>query len=591
MNNLNKLLFIGFFLSLPGVLVLGQSINNSLVSADAAGSFYVRDYGAEGDGQTNDRATIQAAIDAAANAGGGEVILDQSRTYKTGNLLLKSNVTLVIESGARLKASSNFNDWDPPLKCRTGNADIIQIAKANNVGISGGGNIEGTSSFECELEGCCEGCRVGPGGIGIYDSSNINISQIKITNSAAATIVMNSCDHVTINGVTIDNITHDSLPSAQCDDGIDILNSQYVTVKNCDIYTNEDAIAIKGAEAGWSLGGDLVGGVKKSETETAHDILIENNRVRTFENGLGLEIGYEVNTEIYNVWWRNNTIQPPEGEFNYDYDVDITVPAPGSWSSRTIQGVSQVHNIYYENNTHVDGSLAKFHISSPPSDDYCVYYDIYWNGNHVGPSGDNKYSFVLTAEECGGGSNCSCVSWQNQGCGQGGCATDEMYQTRSCTPSNCSSQSHCINDTQCTPSPPVCNDNGICDSGEDTQHCPDDCPAPAPPAVCNDNGICDSGEDTQHCPDDCPAPAPPADGRLTADFNCDNYVNIYDFGNLMSCWGSAYDPNHPYNCAGGALSALCGSPDLTGDNKVDVNDLGVLLSGWQAESDNIEQLN
>ena len=59
----------------------------------------------------------------------------------------------------------------------------------------------------------------------------------------------------------------------------------------------------------------------------------------------------------------------------------------------------------------------------------------------------------------------------------------------------------------------------------------------------------------------------------------------------MSCWGSAYDPNHPYNCAGGALSALCGSPDLTGDNKVDVNDLGVLLSGWQAESDNIEQLN
>ena len=113
---------------------------------------------------------------------------------------------------------------------------------------------------------------------------------------------------------------------------------------------------------------------------------------------------------------------------------------------------------------------------------------------------------------------------------------------------------------------------------------------PSPP-VCNDNGICDSGEDTQHCPDDCPAPAPPADGRLTADFNCDNYVNIYDFGNLMSCWGSAYDPNHPYNCAGGALSALCGSPDLTGDGQVDVNDLGVLLSGWQAESDNIEQLN
>ena len=56
-------------------------------------------YGAVADGVTNCAAAIQQAVDAAAAAGGGRVIVPAGR-FLSGSVLLKDNVELHLESGA-----------------------------------------------------------------------------------------------------------------------------------------------------------------------------------------------------------------------------------------------------------------------------------------------------------------------------------------------------------------------------------------------------------------------------------------------------------------------------------------------------------
>jgi polygalacturonase len=67
----------------------------------------IGDFGAIGDGTTNDQLAIQAAIDSVASGGGGTVIIPSGKTFCTGSLELTSNVTLHLEAGAVLTGSAN----------------------------------------------------------------------------------------------------------------------------------------------------------------------------------------------------------------------------------------------------------------------------------------------------------------------------------------------------------------------------------------------------------------------------------------------------------------------------------------------------
>ena len=60
----------------------------------------VKDFGAKGDGITNDQKAIQKAIDACSKTGGTVVM--KNGTFLTGQLLLVSNLTLQIDKTATL---------------------------------------------------------------------------------------------------------------------------------------------------------------------------------------------------------------------------------------------------------------------------------------------------------------------------------------------------------------------------------------------------------------------------------------------------------------------------------------------------------
>ena len=66
--------------------------------------YYVTNYGAKGDGKAFDTKSINAAIDAAANAGGGTVYFPAGN-YLSGSIHLKSNISLYLDQGATLIAA------------------------------------------------------------------------------------------------------------------------------------------------------------------------------------------------------------------------------------------------------------------------------------------------------------------------------------------------------------------------------------------------------------------------------------------------------------------------------------------------------
>jgi polygalacturonase len=257
----------------------------SLAAVSHAAVCNVKAMGAKSDGKTKDTVAIQAAIDACAAKGGGDVQFSAG-TYLSAPLTLKSHVHLVFDKGAVLLGSPDAADYPIREDANWRRVSLVHADKVTDIAITGEGTLDGNGQGwwtrqMARAKGAPEDPR--PMLIDIANSNEILIEGVTIQNSPQYNIITFGCDGLTVRNVRILNPGR----GAPNTDGIDPLSTSHVLIEHAYIDTGDDNVAIKSG---------LVG--RDNPLVPSSDIVI---RDCTFVNGHGLSIGSETAGGVRNV--------------------------------------------------------------------------------------------------------------------------------------------------------------------------------------------------------------------------------------------------------------------------------------------------
>ncbi len=310
--------------------------------------FDIKEFGAVADGKTKNTQAIRAAIEKAASAGGGTVLVPAGR-WLTGPIHLKSNINLHLDEGAELLFSQEFADYLPPVFTRWEGLEVMNYSPlvyakdCENVAITGKGKLDGQGAawwpwkktqqdsasklYEMAVSGVPVEKRVfgvegglRPSFIQTVNSKNVLVEGVTITNGPMWTIHPLYSENVIVRDVKV-------LTEGPNNDGCNPDSSKNVLIEDSFFSTGDDCVVIKSGlnEDGWRVN-------KPSEN-------IVVRRLHGEKGHGGVVIGSEMSGSVRNVY-------VTDSEF-IGTDRGLRIKA-----MRGRGGV--VENVFYENVKHQD---------------------------------------------------------------------------------------------------------------------------------------------------------------------------------------------------------------------------------------------
>ena len=225
----------------------------------------VRRFGATGDGQTLDTAMLQCAILACPKQGTVHV---PKGTYRTGPLLLKSDITLWLDEGAVLLGDPERAHY-PVLPGMTPATDE---QSEYNLGTWEGNPLDAFASLLTGLA-VSNVDIIGPGTVDANAQNGDWWQNAKTRRTAwrPRVIFLNRCENIRVQGVTLQNayawtvhpyysrglqflnLTIQNHAESPNTDGVDPESSEDVAILGCHLSTGDDCIAIKSGKLYQSL--------------------------------------------------------------------------------------------------------------------------------------------------------------------------------------------------------------------------------------------------------------------------------------------------------------------------------------------------
>ncbi|MFY0653202.1 MAG: right-handed parallel beta-helix repeat-containing protein [Cyclobacteriaceae bacterium] len=268
-------------------------------------AYNITKYGAKSGTESLQTEKIQAAIDAAAQNGGGKVIIPKG-SFTSGSIILKSNINLHLEEGAVLLGSIDPRDY---TKLNHSMAFIL-ADNQQDIAITGPGEVNGRgrrvalnadslhhSGIDVDKSYNYRRMRPNkrPKLMQLAHCKDVKIEGVTFRNGANWVLSFERCEDLTIDKVTIDSDAYWN------NDGFDVSDSKNVRITNCDVNAADDGICLKSHAAGFMNENIYIGNCRVRSSASAikfgtaslggfKNVTVENIKVYdTFRSAIALE--------------------------------------------------------------------------------------------------------------------------------------------------------------------------------------------------------------------------------------------------------------------------------------------------------------